>query len=231
MYEKLCEKAKLEQADMVFCNFNIVENGTDIKPYDEEKLKDMIYNKQFQLIFKSGKEYVKANIWRTLFKSDTFKNIRFDDRLYFGEDFVYMFKIFQTSCNMVLLDEYLYYYSLAPITMSKKYFNSKMLQNDKLYAKYAYEFLDNFNMHDYAVAAKYGSWIHLVHSILAYSSNYREEIELVMNDEFWQEVATKQNYKIFVKRLCANFKFKLRAFLLQHRKFSTYRYLVKKVLK
>ena len=44
MYEKLCEKAKLEQADMVFCNFNIVENGTDIKPYDEEKLKDTINN-------------------------------------------------------------------------------------------------------------------------------------------------------------------------------------------
>ena len=66
MYEKLYNKIQKDNADMAFCYFNTVDNNFEIKPYIERQLKELIYNKQFQYIFKSGKDYVKANIWRTL---------------------------------------------------------------------------------------------------------------------------------------------------------------------
>ena len=230
MYEKLYHKLNADQADMAFCYFNIVENNTVVKEYIEERLKDLVYGKQFQFIFKSGRDYVKANIWRTLFKADKLRAVRFDERLYFGEDFAYMFQIFQVSCNMTLLEECLYNYILASTTMSKKYFKVKMLQNDKIYAQYAYDFLCAFGMNDYAVAARYGSWIHVVHSVLAYSDNYKNELPMILADEYWQEVTQKKNYKQFKKLLCPNFKYKTRAFLLQHGMFGLYRKLIKRMI-
>lgn len=230
MYEKLYLKAKSTQADMVFCYFNTVDGDHAIKPYIEKNLKELVYNKQFQHIFKSDDNYVKANIWRTLFKSETLKDNRFDDSLFFGEDFVFMFQAFQHTCNMALVEECLYNYTLAPTTMSKKYFNAKMLQNDKIYAEYAYHFLSAFGMTEYAVAARYRSWIHVVHSVLAYSENYKEELHAIRSDSYWKKVIEKENYTLFLKLLCPCFKYKVRAFLLQHGLFTIYRFFIKRMI-
>ena len=82
----------------------------------------------------------------------------------------------------------------------------------------------------FARAVIYSSWIHVMHSYLAYSPKYKIGLAKIKADEYWKEVKSKENYKNYLKNLCKNIKFKIRAFLLQHGMYRTYRFLIKKIV-
>lgn len=229
MYEKLYNKATENNADMVFCRYNEVRSEKITKCI-ENRLPDVVFNKQFNFFFMNGEDYVKGIIWRTLYKSTKFYDIRFKEDIYYGEDFEYLSNLLRISDSMDLVDEYLYYYTVSSLFSSKKYFSNRIIENDKIYAKSCYALLVQYGFDDYARAVIYSSWIHIMHSFLAYSEEYKIGLAKIKKDKYWKDVKSRENYKKYLKILCVNMKFKVRAFLLQYGMYRIYRFLIRKII-
>ena len=175
MYEKLYSKATENSTDMIFCKYNEICNEKTTKCI-ENRLSDVVFNKQFQFFFMSGKDYVKGIIWRTLYKSEILGKVRFKDNIYYGEDFEYLSNLLRITDSMDLVDEYLYYYALSSVYSSKKYFSERIIENDKIYAKSCYALLVQYGFDGFARAVIYSSWIHVMHSYLAYSPDRKSVV-------------------------------------------------------
>ena len=229
MYEKLYSKATESCANMVFCRYYESYSDKTVECI-EKRLEDVVLNKKFQYFFVEGEDYVKGIIWRAIYKSSVYGEVRFKTNIYYGEDFEYLSNLLIISDNTALVNEYLYFYTISQTYTSKKYFSDRIIENDRVYAQSCSRFLKAYGIDDYASAVIYKSWIHIVHSYLAYSDNYKSGLKIIKNDEYWREAKSKKNYRMFLKYLCPSFKYRLRAFLLEHYMLHTYRFLIKSIV-
>ena len=95
-YEKLLSLAKKENADMTFYMTNSVQNGV-VTEYKEKNIEKVVYDKDIRYFFYRGSESVRTGTIRTLFLSEKFKDVRYDEELSYSEDFIYMLECMSRS--------------------------------------------------------------------------------------------------------------------------------------
>lgn len=106
MYEIMCRKATLLQADIVYCNF-YEDHGDRIVPH---KAMDILCDKNSLLHSVLNSWFA---IWNMIIKRDLFiKNkIMFPDGYAYREDFCVIVPLFYYASKVIKTDDFLYYYN------------------------------------------------------------------------------------------------------------------------
>ena len=100
---------KLEKIPQVGLGYHFFDDGK-VSKSEEKNLEALLKDKKVCYWYGDGAEGVRRVIWRTLFKRPVYEKIRFDDRIFFGEDRDYLQRCFMRSSKCALVDEYLYFY-------------------------------------------------------------------------------------------------------------------------
>lgn len=116
MLEKMYEA--IEDCDCVYCKYNNDVNG-DIIKCDEvnisklnqkDRLKFFIGDKTTKKKNRIIKQSIMGSVWRILFKREIIEDLRFDTKLKYSEDFVFIMNVFEKNPKIGYLDDFLYYY-------------------------------------------------------------------------------------------------------------------------
>lgn len=112
MYEKLYNKIKEYDADIIKCNFVSVKEGHMLETKSTGKSK--LYNREEAMLnymkepYKYNKHF-KVVLWDALYKKELFDNVEFPNGLLYEDGYVTP-KVILKSRRLVHLDESLYYY-------------------------------------------------------------------------------------------------------------------------
>lgn len=146
--EEMCRVIKNENADLVCCDYEMGYKLSDWKIINRTTLNisKKFNEKAFEHVSEIG---LGINIWTKLFSKETANryNIRFNEKLSYGEDMFFCWKMFLVSKNITYLPEKLYFYRLSEDTAVLRY-------HDSLYEKYKnsyndmLEFAKNHNLDD-----------------------------------------------------------------------------------
>ena len=115
MYKE-CEENDL---DMCICNYTEIIDNEPIK--SKYKYEDKIYENK-ELIEKTFNDQISTVVWGKLYRTKTYKNIKFNEKLKINEDYEYTLKCFKVSNKVKTLDKYLYKYykNIRSITSNLK---------------------------------------------------------------------------------------------------------------
>lgn len=107
MYEKLYNKAKLNNLDISICKFIEVDGNSRIRSK---------YQSNYEILERdiSIKYYLKnkisPSVWDKIFNYKLLENIKFNDELKIGEDILFCLEAIYNSKRIGFVDEYLYNY-------------------------------------------------------------------------------------------------------------------------
>lgn len=134
--EEMCKVIENENADLVCCDY---EMGYKLSDWQINNGTTLNLSKQFnEKAFEHASEIgVGINIWTKLFSAEIINqyNIRFNEKLSYGEDMFFCWKMFLVSQNIIYLPKKLYFYRLSEDTAVLRY-------HDSLYEKYKNSFND-----------------------------------------------------------------------------------------
>lgn len=145
MIGELTNVAENNEVDIVHCNFEMVdEEGNIIKcknrTYKEEKTLN-----SYETICGHVIDYkVKVMAWNKLYKSELFKNLRFEEG-YVYEDELLFPKIISKSNKNIILNKKLYFYVYAPQSITK----GDITINKIISKKYLINFFEEFYLEKY----------------------------------------------------------------------------------
>ncbi len=200
----LHDKQKQTNADLVFCKANRFINGEKIK-YAED-LKNIIENYNPENIYKSycnGTFFL--SVWKTLYKRELIKQLSFDEKHKYGEDYSFIVKTSLLTKNIAYIDEYLYNYRFNPNSLTqfknetdlKNFLHGKDLDG-QLMCKLGYTDTDKSMKFD-------------THILIAFS--FKQFADLFTQTK---QFNTKENYLAF-KKYHNTKKDRLKAFLVYHK--------------
>ena len=143
--EILIEKAIINNVDIVHFNFKSVdEEGNEI----EIKNKDLDNNKiltSYETLCGYVKEYkIKVMAWNKLYKSDLFKNLRFDEGYVYEDELIFPKIISKSKINYTINDK-LYYYVNVPTSITK----GSLTKNKVKSKEYLIKFLEEYYTNNY----------------------------------------------------------------------------------
>lgn len=230
MIEKLLNEAEKSQADMTFCRIKNMNADGKVFVSEEKRLGKVIFDNEIQYLFYLGTDdYVRNVAWRILYKADKFDGQLFNEEMTFNEDSDFLYRALTISRKNSLVSEPLYNYTYfydKPEHIFNKYFKEigSVLRTYKCYAISSFEMCKRYNLHEFAEAVLYYRFIAMVSIILQYS-DYRKKMKLIYSDGFWCDIDTKGRYKAYKKFFGT--KSKIKAFLIRHKLFLTFRILLK----
>lgn len=230
-YEKLLSLAKKENADMTFYMTNSVQNGV-VTEYKEKNIEKVVYDKDIRYFFYRGSESVRTGTIRTLFLSEKFKDVRYDEELSYSEDFIYMLECMSRSERRALLREYLYFnvnFHNVPFMFAKKYKGRyHFYESAQIFAEKAEKYLLEGGCDDILYAPRFDGLILLINAIVGTEKHYVKEIKKLCAQPFWKEANNKTNYKQYMKVVASCGKpVKVKAFLVYHKMYLLYGILAK----
>lgn len=226
MYEKLMQKQMQNFADLVFCRFNTVVSDNVIKINENDLsnfclTNDIKYflnvssNKVNDQGIENIKEKVLPSIWRCIFKKDLFVSVKFDTNIIYMEDLLFLINILNKNNNIKIdyVDEYLYYYLIRNDSVCHDKSNNMIqrgidiLENNINLISQVEKIFETDKLKDYLLALKFYCYCE------CYTSKYINNADIDLNKiDSWKN---KKNYSLY-KKLCVNFKYKLKAFLIYH---------------
>lgn len=231
MYEKLLNKATEEDSDITMCRFkNIYENGT-MKFFKEVNFENVnaenILSYYLESGFKESKDCVYANgimgnVWRTLIKKDFIGDIRFQ-KLLVAEDLLFLISLIKKDTKISIVNEYLYNYLQRTGSIMNSFNKNKIIQRydafkiilNKVKGKLSEDNINSYKFYNYAS---------IVNELL--KNNQKELLNDLMNDEFFRNLNSKDNYKQ-EQRKTTGFKRKFGYFLVHKKWFNLYSLLIR----
>jgi len=133
MYNE-CEDNNL---DMCICNYKEIINNQEIKSkytYNNE-----IYNNK-QLLEETFKDKISTVVWAKLYKTKTYKDIKFNEELRLNEDYEYIIRCFLKSKKIKIINKYLYKYNKNNTSITNNLTCKIVKDNNYLYC------LNNLNL-------------------------------------------------------------------------------------
>ena len=214
IYSKLCEKAEQTGADMTFCRINYVNADGTVSAFAEPLLDRLVGEKLYDLIFANGG--VQSCVWRTLYKSEVFAGLRFDTRLPYAEDRVFLCECLSRANTLAAVADGLYFYVYAQVltSMYVKYFKTveNAVDGLKITTEYARDFLEKFGYSDAFSAYKYSILCGLVFMSVA----ERGDAKPVYADGYWKEANCARNYNNY-KKIYTGGNRRIRGLLVRHK--------------
>jgi len=202
--------------------------GGHIVSLNEKNIDDLVYNKNIKYFFCNGNESIRGGVIRSIFLSEKFKDVRFNERMCFSEDLLFHLECLNKSEKRVLLHKPFYYnvnnYD-KPHAFAIKYYNRenflgvrKILlesQSDMLIANLG---IDVFE------AIKFGDLIFYINSIIVNEKKYVKKIKEFLSDPFWLQAYNRKNYKLYCKHINYNSgkSYRIQAFLIAHKMYRLY---------
>ncbi len=225
-YEKLIEKAEEENADMTFCMTNSVYMGK-ITEYKESMLPKVVHDKDIRWFFYRGERSVRTGTIRTLFKSDKFGDVRYDEELCYSEDFLYMLECMDRADKCSLVEDHLYYnvnFHGVPFLFAKKYKGRhNFFESARIFAEKSEKYLEKYGCDDIRSAPKFDGLILLINAIVGTEKHWLKEVKKFCKIPFWKEANNKEAYKQYLTVVAdCSFPVKLKAFLVRHRMYVSY---------
>lgn len=218
MYEKLHTSIVAEKTDMSFCRiYNFFEDGS-IHESAETKLEELIKEKNISYWYREGEQGVRRVIWRTLFKREVYGSIRFDTRIFFGEDRDYLQNCYMLSSNCSLVNEYLYYYYCnyyIPNYTAKKYYKERRIfESRSILTCNCVNFLSHHGFVDLAKEQRFKALLLCIEDAAVVDKDYRGALKKLFTDPFWNETNSKQCYKAYLQ-FHGGFRERVKAFLVR----------------
>lgn len=225
-YEKCLKKAQESGADMTFYLINSVCDG-NISEYKEPNLEKVVYNNEVRYMFYRGIESVRTVPWRTLFLADVHKDVRFNEEMSHGEDFMYLLECMKKSQKKELLKEYLHFnvnFHHVPFLFARKYKNRyHFFESAQIFSEYAEKYLKENGCEDIMYATRFDYLIMLINSIVGTEKHYVKEIKKLCAQTYWKETNNKRNYHQYLKIAASCGKVvKLKAWLVYHKLYLAY---------
>ena len=229
LYQKMMQKQLETNADLVFSRFkkvidNKVFNEKEIALEEFCKTSNLSYLLKTPPIKKQQKEnsievynYVMCSIWRILFKKSAINHIRFNSKISFMEDAIFLMQVIINSKPIIsFVDEYLYYYLIRQNSSVRT--QSNLINNSKEFVLELENLLKDTGYEEYIKVHKFYFYLNCI------SHNYTHNLSLTLKEiQTWNN---KENYKAYCK-VNANFKTKLKSYLAYHKMFVILKMLLK----
>lgn len=225
-YEKCLRKALETDADMTFYLTNSVQ-GDVITEFKEKNIEKVVYENQTRYFFYKGSEAVRTGTIRVLFLSEVHKNLRYEESLCFGEDFIFMIESMKISQKRALVKEYMYYnvnFHNVPFAFARKYKNRyHFFESAQIFSEYAEKYLKETGCEDIMYATRFEHLIMLINSIVGTEKHWLKEIKKLCAQQYWKDTNNKTAYKQYSKisSTCGKV-VKLKAWLVYHKLYFAY---------
>lgn len=225
-YEKCLKKALETGADMTFYMINSVSEGK-ITEYKEPNLEKVVYDDEVRYMFYRGIESVRTVPWRTLFLAQLYKDVRFNEEMSHGEDFMYLLECMKLSKKKELLKEYLHFnvnFHHVPFLFARKYKNRyHFFESAQIFSEYAEKYLKDIGCEDIMYATRFDYLIMLINSIVGTEKHWLKEIKKLCSQLYWKESNNKTAYKQYLRIAATCGKVvKLKAWLVYHKLYFAY---------
>lgn len=148
MFEKMYFKAKITQADMVWCNYYNVNAYGEMQEVKQIMAEDSrTFGKALLL------NQIQKSIWNKLMKRSVFEenNLRFLEGQDMGEDYNILFKVLHLSNNIAYLNESLYYYCHNNMKSISKQSNRKRIDQELANMEDMLAFIQDQQTQDYTI--------------------------------------------------------------------------------
>lgn len=204
IYEKLLIKAKEDGSDMVFCLFdrwNI--SGEIISKKEDACLDDLIKNKEYKYFFIDGEKSSWGVIWRSLYKADKLKDIRFNETLRICEDLEYLIRCLNHIEKASLICEKLYHHVREDKTEDKIKYNyqSWFLQSQKQVGELLYEVLKDSGKINLAEAQLFWRYCCVVVPYCYTKDLKIREIKRFVKNSFLADFNKKKYYIAYIRNI------------------------------
>lgn len=227
MYEKLMNEAIGSNKDIVFCGYNVVQNGK-IAPKNEPQLELTLTNKDFYYNFiKYGENSVFGFVWRMVVKKNIATQIKFNSELSIAEDLIYILDLLKITNNISVVDEKLYYYNcFINDGKTTKYDEIKHIKSYIFLGNFLSEFYNNLGM---TYLANYIIYQHYVKAWNCYIYDIKKDKNkkrFLQNNIDLGKMSSKKGLNIFLKEE-QNKKQKLLGKLVFYKMYGLARFMVK----
>lgn len=226
MYSKLYNKAIEENDDMVFCYTKSVQNNV-VSDYPEKRLPDLVNKKEARWFFYRDDNSVRTGTIRTMFKTDTYIDIRYDENLSHAEDFLYMLQSLERSERRGLVEEGLYYnvnFHNVPFSFAKKYcgrFN--FYESGMIFSKKIEPYMISMNCQDIIQQPAFDKLIMLINAIVGTEKHWLKEIHRFVSNPYWKKVNNKGAYCQYLETVKnCSLVVKIKAFFVVHKMYFVY---------
>lgn len=201
--EVLLHKAIEKKADMTLCRINNVFSDGTIDKSMEMNLEDLI-DGRIEHLFLDGERYVRNVVWRILYKTSSFSDIRFNEEMNVNEDKKYLYDCFLRDPQIAVANEYLYFYRYfydKPQIIYKKYYQDykTTYRTRRLLLTGADKFLAHYGLDELAAANRFKAFVDVIILSLRYYEHPFYKIKLLLQDEYWKSINTRKNYKEYRK--------------------------------
>lgn len=124
MFVKMLEEAKMNEADIVCCNYKERLPNGEMKLFDYTE-KTYLFDNYLGIRNFLMKEKIHTQCWTKIYRRDLIEqnNIRNIEGLKTDEDFIFNINCFVHSSKTCVIDSPLYIYTIRETSLSKDYFN------------------------------------------------------------------------------------------------------------
>lgn len=215
-YEKLVASIEKNNSDIAFCKY-VFSFNNEIKFIEEIGLNKFVLDKDLKHFFES-RDHINAYLVRCLYKSEIFKDIKYDENIKYLEDLDLFLRIMQKNLTFSLVDEAMYYYVQSPNSITRK-MDINMLNNYEKGMLKCIEDLLKLDKIDYINSLKFNCFI-------IANNYYSESKDKLTLAEFNKKYNSKENYKAY-RKCNTTMKNKIVSFLARHKILWAYKILRK----
>lgn len=142
-YEYLINLQKYRKADISSCN--VIWEYSNRKKRNNFTIREELYLSPTEAIVELHKgKYVQHWLCNKLFRQELFKNIRLQEDLIYGEDYVAMCNVLERCSGMICGPLYKYHYRQQNSSACNQKFRSEQLDALKMFESYALKFSKEF---------------------------------------------------------------------------------------
>ncbi len=227
MYEKLMNEAVLNNREIVFCGYNLIEEGK-ITPKIEPQLELTLTNKQYYYNFiRYSKNAVYGYIWRMVVKSEIAKSIKFNSELFIAEDLIYLLQILDKTKHISVVNEYLYnHFCFINDGKTTKYDEIKHIKSYIFLGDFLSNYFFNIGMLELADYLIYQHYLKAWNCYIYDIKSDKNKKKFLKNNNELNQMSTKKGLEIFLKEE-TNKKQRLLAILLYYKLYGLARCMVK----
>ena len=125
MIESLLRVSQMEQADIVCCNYdNVNEKSGTISKHNIRFQGIEKYNRQEAHELMLAEDFFKCFAWNKLYKKELFDNIQYPEGLHY-EDILTLYKLIKKANTIVFTSEPLYHYRVRENSITRSFFTDK----------------------------------------------------------------------------------------------------------
>lgn len=219
MYEELISKQKEADYNILIARYDEVTDDK-ITKITEKSLKDFcetadltyLYNKSTKKIKTNNEviieDWISCSLCRMLIKSELLKNLKFNTKIRYAEDYVYFNELItKNNCKIGMVDKYFYHYYMRSNSASHTR-RKDVLRNSKEYLNEISRVLKDTKYAKYILALEYTCYIDCFIAKYIYGDD--------INYEEFKTWGKKENYNQ-IKKVTKSLKGKIKIFLIKHK--------------